>query len=143
MVIQVHKEWMTVCTRQTRSDDFLGNIMMKSILSERADMTLMTSVRSLFASAACLLSVYSPVANAQEQQLNILCSVPIMLIFYGLALFNASKYAIDEINFLGVLEIGLGIIAIFWVELGLLIWLLGFGILHIIYGSVIYFKYEK
>ncbi len=69
--------------------------------------------------------------------------LPIMLIFYGLALFNASKYAIDEINFLGVLEIGLGIIAIFWVELGLLIWLLGFGILHIIYGSVIYFKYEK
>ena len=75
MVIQVHKEWMTVCTRQTRLDDFLGTIMMKSILSERADMTLMTSVRSLFASAACLLSVYSPVANAQEQQLNILCSV--------------------------------------------------------------------
>ncbi len=69
--------------------------------------------------------------------------LPIMLIFYGLALFNASKYAIDEINFLGVLEIGLGIIAIFWVELGLLIWLLGFGILHIMYGSVIYFKYEK
>lgn len=75
MVIQVHKEWMTVRTRQTRLDDFLGTIMMKSILSERADMTLMTSVRSLFASAACLLSVYSPVANAQEQQLNILCSV--------------------------------------------------------------------
>ncbi len=69
--------------------------------------------------------------------------LPIMLIFYGLALFYVSKYAIDEINFLGVLEIGLGIIAIFWVELGLLIWLLGFGILHIIYGSVIYFKYEK
>lgn len=69
--------------------------------------------------------------------------LPMMLIFYGLALFNASKYAIDEINILGIIEIILGVIASFWVEVGLFFWVLGFGFLHIVYGTAIYFKYEK
>ena len=69
--------------------------------------------------------------------------LPVMLIFYGLALFNASKYAFDEIRVLGLIDILFGLIASFWVEGGLILWIVGFGILHIIYGSIIYSKYEK
>lgn len=69
--------------------------------------------------------------------------LPFMLIFYGLALFNASKYAIEEIRVLGIIEIIIGLVASFWLDAGLILWVLGFGLLHIIYGAVIYLKYEK
>lgn len=68
---------------------------------------------------------------------------PATLIFYGLALINASKYTIHEIRFLGVLEVLIGLIASIWIDYGLLFWAFGFGILHIVYGITIYLKYEK
>jgi uncharacterized membrane protein len=69
--------------------------------------------------------------------------LPATLLFYGLALLHASKYTINDIRYLGVLEVGLGLIASYFTDYGLLLWAFGFGILHIIYGISIYFKYEK
>ncbi len=66
-----------------------------------------------------------------------------MLVFYGLALVNASKYTISEIHYLGMCEIILGILAGFFLNYGLLFWALGFGVLHIIYGIRIYFRYDR
>ncbi len=63
------------------------------------------------------------------------------LIFYGLALLNASKYLMNEIRYLGITEIVLGLIA--GMRYGLLIWAFGFGVMHIIYGIYTYLKYEK
>lgn len=68
---------------------------------------------------------------------------PSCLIFYGLALINASKYTLTDIRFLGYLEVILGITCMFFMDNGLLFWAVGFGILHIIYGLVMYFKYER
>ena len=68
---------------------------------------------------------------------------PCMLIFYGLALLNASKYTFDEIRNLGILEIVLGLMGIFIVNWGLFFWAIGFGVLHIIYGLLMYKKYER
>jgi hypothetical protein len=68
---------------------------------------------------------------------------PVTLIFYGLALLNASKYTYDDIRTLGLCEIALGLIASFLLGWGLLFWAIGFGVLHIIYGIVLYTKYEK
>lgn len=68
---------------------------------------------------------------------------PSCLIFYGLALVNASKYTYSDIRFLGLFEIILGIIALFNVGYGLYFWAFGFGILHIFYGLIMYFKYER
>jgi hypothetical protein len=68
---------------------------------------------------------------------------PATLIFYGLALINASKYTLNDIRYLGVCEIILGLLASVFVGYGLVFWALGFGILHIVYGFVMYFKYEK
>lgn len=68
---------------------------------------------------------------------------PCMLIFYGLALLNASKYTLNEIRYLGFLEILLGLLASFFTGYGLLAWTIGFGVLHIVYGTLMYYKYER
>ena len=67
----------------------------------------------------------------------------LMLVFYGMALLNASKFSIDTIWYLAVLELILGIVAAFFVDAGLWFWMIGFGILHIVYGFIIYYKYEQ
>jgi len=66
---------------------------------------------------------------------------PMTLIFYGLALVNASKYTLSEIRSLGLIEILTGLLATFFVGYGLWFWSFGFGILHIIYGIVMQRKY--
>ncbi|HET9487633.1 MAG TPA: hypothetical protein VFO54_09365 [Chryseosolibacter sp.] len=68
---------------------------------------------------------------------------PATLIFYGLALVHASKYTRDDVRSLGMAEIALGVISLFIVGYGLLFWALGFGILHIAYGTYMYYKYER
>ena len=68
---------------------------------------------------------------------------PSMLIFYGLALFNGSKYTYHDIKILGILEIILGFLALFYLGKGLLFWSIGFGVLHIIYGVLVWYKYDR
>ena len=65
------------------------------------------------------------------------------LIFYGLALVNAGKFTFGEIHYLGLTEIVLGLLAGVFIHYGLLIWTIGFGIMHIVYGLVMYQKYER
>lgn len=68
---------------------------------------------------------------------------PVTLIFYGLALLNASKYTLDEIRWLGFSELVLGLIASFWIGAGILFWALGFGVLHIFYGALMYLRHDR
>lgn len=68
---------------------------------------------------------------------------PATLIFYGLALLNASKYTVNDIRYLGICEIIIGLAGMFFIFHGLLFWAIGFGLLHIIYGTVLYYKYER
>ena len=68
---------------------------------------------------------------------------PGCLIFYGLALVNASKYTLVEIRYLGYLQLLLGIINLQFVGLGIYFWAVGFGLLHIIYGAYMWYKYER
>ncbi|MFO7258463.1 MAG: hypothetical protein DIU61_012240 [Bacteroidota bacterium] len=70
-------------------------------------------------------------------------AAPACLIFYGLALINASANLYDEVRYLGYSEIVLGLIAAYLAGYGLLFWTLGFGVLHIIYGAVMYYRYDK
>ncbi len=67
----------------------------------------------------------------------------LMLIFYGLALVNASKYTIGNVKYLGYAEIIIGLVCAALPGYGLWFWLLGFGLFHIIYGSIMYLKEEK
>ena len=68
---------------------------------------------------------------------------PAMLIFYGLSLVNAGKFTFGEIHYLGLTEIALGILAGIFINFGLLFWTIGFGLMHIIYGTVMYYRYER
>lgn len=82
----------------------------------------------------CLILIYHGLFN-------LLASA--MLLFYGLALLNASKYTLSEIKFLGISEIILGLAAAFWYPYGLWFWAAGFGIMNIVYGVSMYVKYER
>jgi len=70
-------------------------------------------------------------------------AAPASLIFYGLALVSASNFTYKDVRYLGLCEIVLGLIAACLPGFGLLFWAIGFGVLHIIYGSLMYFKYDK
>ncbi|MBI5541035.1 MAG: hypothetical protein HY951_13300 [Bacteroidia bacterium] len=68
--------------------------------------------------------------------------IPATLIFYGMALVNASKFTYSDTYYFGLSEIFLGILASFFNGYGIWFWGIGFGVLHILYGIVIYFKYD-
>ncbi len=82
----------------------------------------------------CALLVYNHV---------IYLVAPVTLIFYGLALINGSKFTHTDIRYLGLSEIILGLIGCIWVGYGLLFWAAGFGLLHIVYGMVMYYRHER
>jgi hypothetical protein len=67
---------------------------------------------------------------------------PTTLLFYGLALVSAGKYTFSDIRYLGLLQILLGILSLFLLGYGLVFWTIGFGILHILYGLVMFKKYK-
>ncbi|MDP2112770.1 MAG: hypothetical protein Q8K69_01790, partial [Bacteroidota bacterium] len=74
---------------------------------------------------------------------NIELLASVTLIFYGLSLVNAGKFTFGEIHYLGLTEIVLGILAGIFINYGLLFWVVGFGVVHIVYGTVMYYKYER
>ena len=67
---------------------------------------------------------------------------PSTLIFYGLALVNAGKYTYSDIQYLGYFQLFLGSVSLFFLGYGLVFWTLGFGILHIVYGTIMFKKYR-
>ena len=66
-----------------------------------------------------------------------------MLLFYGMALLNASKFTLPEMRYLAITELILGLVCAVWIWYSLIFWALGFGIAHIAYGAWMYFKYER
>lgn len=69
--------------------------------------------------------------------------VPSMLIFYGLSLVNAEKFTFSELFYLGILQIMAGLVSVIIPEHALTLWVLGFGVLHIVYGTLMYLKYDR
>lgn len=67
---------------------------------------------------------------------------PSTLLFYGLALINAEKYTFSDIKYLGFCEIILGCVSLFYLGKGLIFWGVGFGVLHILYGLIMFKKYK-
>jgi hypothetical protein len=68
---------------------------------------------------------------------------PGCLIFYGLALINASKFTLDDVRYLGYMELLTGLISLWFVGYGLYFWAFGFGVLHILYGASMWWKYDR
>ena len=80
---------------------------------------------------------------ALVQQNNMWMAASSTLIFYGLALIFASNYTVRDVFSLGLCEIALGLLSIFFTGFTFLFWVIGFGLLHILYGGLMYFKYDK
>ncbi|MGB1247281.1 MAG: hypothetical protein ACPG4Z_00240 [Chitinophagales bacterium] len=91
----------------------------------------------------CLILLYHSVTLTTIYPKMFALVAPVTLLFYGLALFNAGKYTLDEVRWLGLSEIVLGLAGCIFLGYGLLFWLFGFGVLHIFYGLLMYFKYER
>jgi hypothetical protein len=70
-------------------------------------------------------------------------AAPACLIFYGIALIQGSTHTFDEIRYLGYCEILLGLVSAIVPGYGLIFWAVGFGVLHIVYGAIMYNKYDK
>lgn len=68
---------------------------------------------------------------------------PGSLVFYGLALVNAGKYTLADIRYLGYCEIVLGLLNMISIGYGFYFWVIGFGILHIVYGIIMWWKYDR
>lgn len=68
---------------------------------------------------------------------------PVTLLFYGLACLNASKYTLRDVRYLGITQIVLGLIAVEFSGYGLYFWVIGFGLCHILYGGIMYYKYDR
>lgn len=68
---------------------------------------------------------------------------PVTLIFYGLSCVNASKYTLRDVRYLGITIIILGLMSTEFSGYALEFWALGFGICHIVYGSMMHFKYDR
>ncbi len=68
---------------------------------------------------------------------------PLTLVFYGLALINASHYTLGEIKSLGLIQVFLGLLAAYYIGFGLLFWAIGFGIFHILYGIIMHYRYNQ
>jgi hypothetical protein len=68
---------------------------------------------------------------------------PSTLVFYGLALIHSDKHTIGNVRILGILQVCLGLFGLFFPYYGLHLWAFGFGILHILYGTWMYLKFEK
>ncbi|MDR2887626.1 MAG: hypothetical protein LBV26_06475 [Bacteroidales bacterium] len=81
------------------------------------------------------------IAMALNNNIHLVASA--MLVFYGLALVNSGKFTVDEVHYLGICEIILGLAAGFFLNYGLLFWAAGFGVLHILYGIRMYNKYDR
>ena len=67
----------------------------------------------------------------------------LMLLFYGLALLNASKYTLGDIKYLGYTQTILGLLCAILPHFGFWFWTLGFGVMHVIYGASMYYKYDR
>lgn len=68
---------------------------------------------------------------------------PFSLIFYGLALYNGSKFTYEEVKIVGLIEIALGLVSTYFIGYGLIFWAVGFGVIHIVYGILMHYRYER
>ena len=80
-------------------------------------------------------------ALAHHGQFQLICAA--LLVFFGLAMITAGKYVRQETFSFGLAEVILGVIGCFWVEAGLVLWGVGFGLLTAGYGTAMYLKYEQ
>ncbi len=118
--------WLTMKNARARDENVWNPVSRKLLMS--ISVPLITG--GLFILILLAKGDYSMIASA-------------CLIFYGLALVSGSHYTFSDVRWLGIFEILLGLTALSLPVYGLIIWAIGFGLLNILYGSIMHFKYDQ
>jgi hypothetical protein len=146
-------------TRKWNEPGFMQSAMMYGVLLFTASLvtSLLFSVRKAKKKNLPMVSgiskklafnFFTPIAVGVLVCLNFITSeawlvLPLSLIFYGFALLFASHYTFTTLKYFGLCQLLLGIIALYFLPYQVLLWTIGFGILHIAYGLYMYFKFER
>ena len=93
-----------------------------------------------FYSVGILGGIYLLILFFQEKYDTI---VELMLIFYGMALLSGSKYTFGQIKPLAYIQIILGLFCALFTGYDFWFWVIGFGLVNLVYGSIMYFGYGK
>lgn len=117
--------WLTIRQARKKGENFWNPVSKRLLVN----MTIPLVTGGLFILILLIRGEYA-----------IICSA--CLIFYGLALIAGSHYTISAVKWLGFSEIIIGLIAALIPGYGIIFWTLGFGVLHILYGSIMHFKYN-
>lgn len=91
----------------------------------------------------CLILIYHAITPYGLDYTLFGLVAPTTLVFYGVALYNAGKFTLNEIRYLGVSEMVLGLFGCIFIGWGLIFWIIGFGFFHILYGFLMWWKYER
>ncbi|TVZ56944.1 hypothetical protein OD91_2248 [Lutibacter sp. Hel_I_33_5] len=95
---------------------------------------------SAFITTLCIGLVFISILLLKNQYKE---AIPLLPLFYGLSLLHAAKHTNNIVKPLGILQIVIGLLCALIPKFSFWFLVIGFGIIHIIYGAVIYFKYDK
>ena len=115
--------WLTIRQARKKGENFWNPVSRRLLMN----MSVPLVTGGLFILILLLRGDYGIIASA-------------CLIFYGLALVAASHYTFTDVKWLGLCEIILGLLAALFPGYGIVFWVIGFGLLHILYGSIMHFK---
>lgn len=118
--------WLTIRQARKKGENFWNPVSRRLLMN----MSVPLVTGGLFILILLLRGDYGIIASA-------------CLIFYGLALVAASHYTFTDVKWLGLCEIILGLLAALFPGYGIVFWVIGFGLLHILYGSIMHFKYNQ
>jgi len=118
--------WLTIRQARKKGENF-WNPVSKRLLT---NMTIPLVTGGLFIMVLTIRGEYGIIASA-------------CLIFYGLALVSGGQYTFSDVKWLGFCEIILGLLAALFPGYGIIFWVTGFGLLHILYGTIMHFKYNQ
>ena len=118
--------WLTIRQAQKKNENYWNPVSKRLLMS----MAIPLVTGGLFILILILRGYYG-----------IICST--CLLFYGLALVSGSQFTFTDVKWLGFCEIALGLFAALLPGYGIIFWIIGFGILHIVYGSIMHFKYKQ
>ena len=118
--------WLTIRQARKKGENF-WNPVSKRLLTNLA-IPLVTG--GLFILVLIIRGNYSIIASA-------------CLVFYGLALISGGQYTFSDVKWLGCCEIILGLLAALFPGFGIVFWIIGFGVLHVLYGTIMHFKYNQ
>ncbi|KIO78501.1 membrane protein [Pedobacter lusitanus] len=118
--------WLTIRQANKKGEKFWNPVSKRLLVN----MAIPLSTGGLFILILLSRGDYGTIASA-------------CLIFYGLALIAGSHYTFSDVKWLGFGQIVLGLLAALFPGYGIVFWTIGFGVLHILYGSIMHFKYNQ